>query len=664
MAQVLVIDDDEHSLKALKLVLDGRISARIDTAVSGYSALKLIHTTDFDAIITDIKMPGIDGLALLKQIRAIKPELPVILISAYQESDVLLQAIHGGAYDFVRKPFNADELVDRVNHAILHTASLRDLQKKHKALAERAAELEREVELQESHRLLVESVVDYGFFTLDVNGKINSWNIGAERIKGFRAHEVIGRHFSIFYTPEDIAARKPELSLEIAAREGRVQSEGWRVRKDGSRFWANVTLTVLRNKDGKLRGYGKVTRDLTDYKRAEEARDVLLEEKTARLTAEAVNRAKDQFFATLSHELRSPLTPMLGWTNLLLSGNVDVDTQLRGLTVIRRNVHAQAKLIEDILDLSRVITGKLSLNVRTTNFVRVLEAAIDVVRPSADAKGIRIQSFLPDEAVQLRGDPDRLQQIIWNLLTNAVKFTPNGGSIQTRLKKTPTHLQLEVSDSGIGLRPEFLSKVFERFSQADSSSSRAHGGLGIGLSLVKSLVELHRGSVKAESDGEGKGSTFTVMLPLDGLTLSESTPGAQQKVRTSLSKKLLNDACLLVVEDEEDSRDLIAFALRQAGARVTAAPSVREAIEGIHKNKPDAVISDLGMPHEDGFVLIRKLREIDSQVGTRTPAIALTSFAQDSDRTRCLASGFQMHIPKPIDPAALVLAVSNLLEKE
>ena len=677
MARILVVDDDDNSLNTITLLLDGRVPAEIEPCKSPLAALKRIVLTDFAAIISDVKMPTMDGLTLLKEIRAKRPNTPVILTTAYEEGEVLLRAIRAGAYDYIKKPFDVDYLAASVTRAIQHAESLREIEAKQDALAKRALELEKEVELRERHRMLIENVLDYGMFTLDLDGRVTSWNIGAQRIKGYQAHEIIGKHFSTFYLRGDIDAGKPDMELVTAAAQGRVEDEGWRVRKDGSKFWANVVITALKDRNGNLRGYGKVTRDLTDRKNAEDSKEKFLREQSGRLTAEAMNKAKDQFFATLSHELRSPLTPMLGWTKILLSGSVDPSRLAFGLEVIQRNVKAQAKLIEDILDVSRIITGKFSIDVRRVELRNIIENAVEVVRPSAAAKNINLTTSLPEEPVELSGDGDRLQQIVWNLLTNAVKFTPKEGSIQIRLTRTESEAEISVSDTGIGLKPDFLPHIFERFSQADSSSVKVHGGLGIGLSLVKNLVELHHGTVRAESEGEGKGTTLTVKLPIAAAGENQSStapkqPDASNKPNTTdQSKQIevpntqarLQDVHVLVVDDEADARDLIAFVLQQSGAQVISAASSQDALECFQAKRPDVIVSDIAMPLEDGFAFIANIRKVESETGGHTPAIALTAYAQDADRNRCLSMGFQMHIAKPIDPPGLVSAVVSVLQQ-
>jgi signal transduction histidine kinase/CheY-like chemotaxis protein len=378
--------------------------------------------------------------------------------------------------------------------------------------------------------------------------------------------------------------------------------------------------------------------------------------------AETASRARDEFLATVSHELRTPLTSIIGWIQLLRFER-DEASLSEGLDTIDRNARAQSRLIEDILDFSRINAGKLHLNVRSLDLNDVVDAAIDVVRPAADAKGLRIERILDSEAGHVSGDADRLQQVIWNLLSNAVKFTPRGGKVLIRLERINSHCELTVSDTGQGISPKFLPYVFDRFSQADSSSTRAHAGLGLGLGIVRHLVELHGGTVQAFSPGEGKGATFAVRLPLlvahhraeDEVALIE-LPAVRTLDQAFAD---LTGVSVLVVEDNDDSRKLLQTILTRAGAAVQVAESVPTALRILAGEWPDIVISDIEMPGEDGYSLIRKIR-LQEPASQRVPAIALTAYTRSVDRVRALAAGFQTHMSKPVEPAELVAAVKSL----
>jgi len=382
----------------------------------------------------------------------------------------------------------------------------------------------------------------------------------------------------------------------------------------------------------------------------------------ARQAAEAANRAKDEFLATLSHELRTPLSPILGWVRLLRSGDLDAAASARGLEVIERNVRAQTQLIEDLLDVSRIITGKLRLEVRPMDLVTVVEAGIEAVRPAADAKAIQIESRLDPRASAMVGDPDRLQQVVWNLVSNAVKFTPKEGRVEVELTGIDSHARLRVKDTGKGISPTFLPHVFDRLRQADSTSTRAHGGLGIGLAIVRHLVELHGGTVAAESGGEGKGAVFTVELPISPAAGPERP--APESAEAQEGSVRLDGVRVMVVDDEADTRDLLSFSLRNYGAEVTALGSASEALAAIQRDKPDVLVSDIGLPGDDGYVLIRKVRALDEDRGGRVPAAALTAYAKDEDRHRAIAAGFQAHVPKPVELAELASVVASLAGRE
>jgi signal transduction histidine kinase/ActR/RegA family two-component response regulator len=390
----------------------------------------------------------------------------------------------------------------------------------------------------------------------------------------------------------------------------------------------------------------------------------------ARQQAEASNQAKDDFLALISHELRTPLNAILGWTSALLNKAVDDELRQRALETIERSARTQAQLIEDLLDMARAVSGKLKLEVRPVDLGDVINAALDVMRPAAEAKSIDLQMHLHAKDDIITGDPDRLQQVIWNLLSNAIKFTPNGGKVQIKLERADPYIQITVHDNGKGIAREFLPFVFDRFRQADGSSTRRHGGLGLGLALVRQLVELHGGTVQAQSAGENQGATFIVMLPVRAVRMN--TAGDTQEmlalkgIKTD-KRMLLAGLTILVVDDELDARELVTAVLEQYGADVMSVGSAAEALGLLKKVKPperpDVLVSDIAMPGEDGFALIRQIREMPATQGGNIPAVAVTAFGRSSDRVRALAAGFQMHVPKPVEPAELALVIANLARR-
>ncbi len=436
---------------------------------------------------------------------------------------------------------------------------------------------------------------------------------------------------------------------------------------DGTGIWLEAAITPLLE-----RSVVWVARDVTWRRRAEEERrDLLLREQQARRRAEEANRIKDEFLSTLSHELRTPLNAILGWTWLWKSGSLDKEATERAVGTIERNAKSQSQIIDDLLDVSRIITGKLRLKLRRVELPQVIEAAVDAVRPAADAKEIRIATSFDPDVLPVSGDPNRLQQVVWNLLVNAVKFTPEQGRIDIRLERAGSQARIRVSDSGIGISTDFLDYVFDRFRQADSSTTRIHGGLGLGLAIVRHLVELHGGTVQAESEGEGKGSIFTVTLPMTPLrVLRPAEPSPERTgadTETALREEIdeihevqeVRGLQILLVDDEPDVLELLPGVLEQFGARVRTAASGREALEDLRREGTDVVIADIGMPEMDGYELIRRIRDLDGEVRD-VPAIALTAYAAESDRRKALEAGFQLHLAKPVEPHQLVAAIARV----
>ena len=535
---VLIVDDDMALLRALPEALRLRMKElTVDTCDSAPAALNRIASIDYDAIVTDIKLPGMDGLALLTEIRALRPDTPALLITGHGEHDLAVQALRGGAYDFIQKPIERDYFVAALTRAIQVRQLRRRLEEQQSELERHANQLERTVE-----------------------------------------------------------ARTYEL------REA--------------------------------------------------------------------NRIKDEFLAVMSHELRTPLNSVLGWAHLVRTGALDEPTSKRALQTIERNTRLLGQMIEDLLDVSRIMTGKLRLDVRPIELGPVIEAALEAVRPAIDAKNIRLVTLLDPSVGVVSGDPDRLQQVVWNLLSNAIKFTPSQGHVEVRLSRAGSSACITVADSGEGIGEEFLPFVFDRFRQADSTFSRQHGGLGIGLAIVRHLVEMHGGSVSAESPGKGKGSTFTVSFPLlalsgNGNSNPESLMNERQPAREE--RLDLTGLSVMIVDDERDAREVLVAILELRGAEVIAASSASEAVEALTQARngsmPDVLVSDIGMPGEDGFDLISKVRAMGSECGGNIPAIALTAYAREEDRARILAAGFQRHVAKPVEPSSLAMAVATLARR-
>ncbi len=423
--------------------------------------------------------------------------------------------------------------------------------------------------------------------------------------------------------------------------------------------------------DGTVIGMIGVVQDISARKASEdELRQALESERAARSQAERLSAIKDEFLAVLSHELRTPLSAILGWAHIMRhratlakAGDKIGEDMLKGLDVIERNARMQTQLIEDLLDMSRISSGKMRLEVHAIMPALFIEAAVEMVRPVAAAKGIRLELALDRDIGPVAGDATRLQQVVWNLLSNAIKFTPKGGRVQVTLERGPTHAEIGVIDSGVGIRSDFLEQVFERFRQGDPSTTRKHGGLGLGLSIVKQLVEVHGGGVRAQSAGEGLGATFTVLLPLstgDAAAAQVEALRPPSVPAPTFKTYDLTGVRVVVVDDEPDARALVARVLHECGAKVGAASGADEALELIESDKPDVLISDIGMPDVDGFELLRRLRAQPEERGGQLPVIALTAFAREEDRLRALEAGFSLHLTKPIELSSLVAAVAEL----
>lgn len=506
-------------------------------------------------------------------------------------------------------------------------------------------------------------------------GIITSWNRGAERIFGYSSSEAIGQPI-LMIIPPDRAEEEPQI-LERMARGERVEHfETIRIRKDGQLIHVSITLSPIRDNQGNIIGISKIARDITQRKQAEAEREELLaSEQNARQEAEAANRAKDEFLATLSHELRTPLNAILGWSQLVSDSRLDEEARTEGLGIIQRNARLQAHLVEDLLDVSRIITGNLRLEVQAVDLASVIESAVESVLPSAEAKEIRLQRVLDSGNTLVLGDPARLQQVVWNLLTNAIKFTPKKGRVQIRLERINSHIEVVVTDTGIGIAPEVLPYIFERFRQADQSSTRNYGGLGLGLAIVRHIAEAHGGSVEAESPGEEQGTTFTIKLPLMATrSVDLASQDREERVHPTAHSSSnmgyvlecpeeLEGVHVLVVDDDEDARRLVSNILQGCRAKVTTASTAAEGLSTLQSARPDILISDLGMPDEDGYSLIRQVRALPPEQGGQTPAAALTAYARVEDRLKVLRSGFQIHLPKPIEPAELVAVVANLAQR-
>ncbi len=539
---------------------------------------------------------------------------------------------------------------------------------------------------------IVDSSED-GIVSKTLEGVVTSWNQGAERLFGHTAAEMIGQPIYKIIPPE--LQHEEEVILSKIRRGERIERyETIRLHKDGRRLNISLTIFPVRDSSGAVVGAAKIAHDITLSKAAEKAlqeelrarkvaeaalrdsearvkqvlseREQLLQsERHARSEAERLSYIKDEFLATLSHELRTPLNAIQGWAALLRQHEVKPEDRARGLEAIERNVRAQAQIVSDLLDMSRIISGKIHLEVQPLSLHEVIHNAIDAVRASADAKKQRICTLLDSSVGLVRGDPNRLQQVLWNLLSNAVKFTPAGGRIQIVLERVNSHVEVVVEDTGTGISAEFLPLVFERFRQAEPTTTRHHGGLGLGLSIVKNLVELHGGSVRVKSSGLNQGATFVVALPVSHVSQDDAERARRMPVSADPLETNdapgLSGASVLIVDDEPDGRQLIVRILEARGASVTAVANGADALDLLKRCRFDILVSDIGMPDLDGYELMRRTRSLESDRKGPIPAIAVTAYARAEDRQRSLLAGYQMHLAKPIEARELVAGIASLL---
>lgn len=527
-------------------------------------------------------------------------------------------------------------------------------------------------EQREWFETTLESIGDAVIAT-DVRGRIVFMNPIAEHMTGWRIDAARDHACTeIFNIVNETTRRVVENPVTRVLQDGVIvglANHTILIAADGTERPIDDSGAPIRNRDGRIVGVVLVFHDVSDRRRLETEREaaagererLLVAERTARAEAERANRLKDDFVAMVSHELRTPLNAILGWTDMMLRKQNDQATVARGLDIVARNTRLQTQLISDLLDVSRIVSGKLRLDMQSVHLASVIDAAVEIVQHTADQKGVEIERQLDTSIGPVAGDPARLQQVVWNLLSNALKFTPNGGRVRIVLRRAGSQAEIIVEDNGAGIPPDFLPYVFDRFQQADASRTRRFGGLGLGLSIVRSLVEFHGGTVQAASGGEGKGSTFTIGLPT----------GAPAEVRTAALATARNESVedislanirVLVVEDEPDAAEFVTNLLESHGAFVVSAASAREALEAVVHARPDILISDIGLPEMDGYQLMEQIRKMDVANGGGIPGVALTAFARSEDRTRALRAGYQTHLAKPIESTELVATVASFAD--
>jgi PAS domain S-box-containing protein len=641
---LLVVDDNPATLYSTARVLKGA-GYRVLEATTGAEAVAIAETEPVDLVVLDVNLPDFDGFEVCRRMRALPKtqRTPVIHLSATFVKDVdKVQGLEGGADGYLTHPVEPPVLIATVN-AFLRARQAeqerrqRDLE--FKAIFDRAL----------NGIALISNELNF----VDVNPAMS------ELLKAPR--EAIVSRSLLEFVPAD----KQEELVEIFHRLDR--QGAWRgVSSLRSADGKSVHLEWNLSRHSVPERWLAVVSDITSRLQAEHEREELLQsERAARTDAERANRLKDEFLATLSHELRTPLNAIVGWAQLLKLGHLDGIEAKNAVESIDRNAKAQAQMIADLLDVSRIVSGKIRLDVQPVDPWAVVEAGLESVLPAIEAKEIRLSKMLDPQAGPVRGDPGRLQQVVWNLVNNAVKFTPKGGRIQIALERIDSQIEISVSDNGQGIPPELLPTVFERFRQGDASTTRRAGGLGLGLAIAKQIVELHGGTIQAESDGEGQGATFRVRLPVSPLRAQTGRPAAidthsVSKQAYELAASQLAGVRVLIVDDDADARNLTKRVLTDFGASPEVAEGAEQAFLILEKFDPQVLISDLGMPTLDGFQLIRQVRA-RGYTFQRLPAIALTAFAGGSDRQKALQSGFQLHLTKPVDPVELSAAIATLI---
>ncbi len=692
IVNVLLVDDHPENLVALEAILAG-LGQNLVKAHSGPEALRCLLSQDFAVILLDVQMPDMDGFetATLIRQRDRSRDTPIIFVTAFNTSDdLMVKGYSLGAVDYLFKPVNPAILTSKV-------AVFVDLFKKTLEVKQQATQLaavNSELRQSEERFRLLSRCSPIGIFLMDTSGSYTYANPSCQEICGFTVQENWKTDWTNYIYPED--QKKVLTDWSVAIQQGQAYSDEFRILANKRLKWVHVRTSPMLSDHGELLGHVGTIEEVTDRKQADEAREQIIQEQAARQQAETANRMKDEFLAIVSHELRTPLNSILGWSQLLLHRQLDENTMIRALETIERNARSQAQLIEDILDVSQIIRGKLRLTLQPLNLIPLVEAVIETVRPTANDKAIQLEANFDSSLTKVYGDSERLRQIIWNLLSNAIKFTPEQGRVIVKLdrvqqqdenhspilqlskKYTITssevkesfarqcfssieYAQLQIIDTGIGIEAEFLPHVFDRFRQADSTTTRPYGGLGLGLAIVRHLVEQHCGTIQADSNGENQGAIFTVNLPL---LMNEPVAKLDAHLSSSNDSQpavSLEQVQILLVEDHHDTRDFLQLILQQSGAHVTAVASVHEALESLEQVNPQVLVSDIGMPIEDGYKLIRKIRDRETCQGQHIPAIALTAYVREEDQSKALEAGFEMHVSKPVEPKELVAAVAQVM---
>jgi len=653
---VLLVDDRPENLLALEAILNSP-SYNLVQASSGTEALRCLLNQDFAVILLDVQMPGMDGFetATLIRSRDRSRSTPIIFITAFSSNDThVFKGYSLGAVDYLFKPVKPEILTSKVQVFVELFQKTVEVKQQATQLAAVNSELSKS---EERFRTLC-ACSPLGIYVADVEGRCTYINPRCQAICGLTLEESLAEVWQREVHPED---RDRVVADWLAwIKESQEYSNEFRLAGSENVRWIHVQSSPMFSDLGKLIGHVGTVRDITDRKQAEEERGRLIREQVARQEAERANQMKDEFLAILSHELRTPLNAILGWSRLLRVKKFDEETIDKALETIERNAKSQAQLIEDILDVSRILRGKLNLNKHPIRLESVIELAIDSLQPLAEEKSIVLELTSSPNVGEVIGDFDRLQQIVWNLLSNAIKFTQEEGKVEVRLESVGDEAQIQIIDNGIGIEPDFLPYVFDRFRQADSSTTRSYGGLGLGLAIVRHLVEQHGGKVDAENN-PGEGAKFTVALPLaQRNALADEDDWSELSDPGAGTLPTLVNLQLLVVDDDDDTREFLIALLEEEGAMVRSASSVAEALAALESSWPDVLLSDIGMPGADGYELIARVREMEVLRGGMMPAIALTAYARESERQQALEAGFQMHLSKPVEVTQLIAGIANL----
>ena len=724
---ILMVDDSATNLLALEAILQAP-DRNLVSASSGEDALRYLLTNEVAVILMDVYMPGLDCLETAELIRGRDKSrnIPIIFLTADSTGGRHLSRGYSlGAVDYIVKPIEPDILRSKVAVFVELFKKTQEVKQQAELLREKNLELENAnlarlnmlIELgqelaseRDPYRVLesfcksARQIIDAEESAVGVlNGNSDSLRYffrcsaveqngsgnGISRVIKKALDQVISQKGTVRLNEsdqllqDDVTTSATIRSFLGAPIFSAARVCGWVYmlnKSNAGEFseaderlaatlatqvaiaYENATLYT----DAQLHAT-KLQLEIAERKQAEVQRaEMLVREQAARAEAEQANRTKDEFLATLSHELRTPLTAILGWSHLVRTGKLEPVQLARALETIERNARSQSQLIDDLLDVSRIITGKLQIEPRAVDLGSIIEGAVEAVRPSFEAKSIKVKTTIEPEAVVM-GDANRLQQVFWNLLSNAVKFTPESGMVRIEAKRIPPVVRVSVSDTGIGIKPEFLPFIFDRFRQADGSTTRVHGGLGLGLSIVKHLVQMHNGRVQVHSDGQNQGAVFSVEFPLASASTPVSPNGSAKEAELDPVpagfSRILEGLRIVVVDDEADARELVRAILTRCGGEVNCCESAAEAMKAIREWKPDLLVSDIGMPNEDGYSLIKKVRKLRSK-RSKLPAVALTAYATKEDKARALETGFQMHVAKPIEPETLVMSIASTVGRK